>query len=1112
MHVACSYPKVAIFLLDSVPELEVDAVNSAGFTPLMTVCKEASGAVSLVKRLISKNADFKMRNAEKDWSALHFALSSGNVLAAKVLISRYLKSYQEGFKLKDKEDNTILHIMLRQDGMEDLLDLVLDGCDYTDYMLDEVNNLKHTPLLQALTQEWEVYPNKLLDLSHLDAMDKAKDSVIHLALKNQAHIGVARKLVREFVADEDEGRGDDSFSDERRKEIREVIQRCNTEDDKTVLHLACERGAGDIAMWLIDSGEVDSVLCALDKEQKNVLYYACQSRLKDVVTQLLELPPEVFPHSAVIQKTSAAGDTPLHVAVRQNDEAIVEALAIYLSEHEDQSGLSIRNAEGYSPLDLAFFERRHIIAKILIKHGAPVIEKCTVSTLQGYNALHLAVAFCPKVVEEVLELMPVAERDATTTEHKQTALHLALTCYAPAATLAKLLKFNLAVNVKDGFEKTPLIYAIERGDSVAIDGLLEHGARAGVLVKAERAFDASGKGIYINVLQLCNVYSLGPDVMWKLLKKGVGKSLGQVDVRGHTILHTLVKAARQRAREASGHNFLRNLIGQMGQFLNDRIPSSGRTALHFAAMNNCKDLVETLLGTKADAFVTDNKGQTPLHLVVANESAGEEEKSDQVDIVRMLLRRPCGINAQDYKMQTPLHIAAQRSNKEIVNDLLNYGALLHVQDMYGVTPAQLLAPNELEWAQTRLQGQLPRAPYRVRLQRLYHMRANEEVLQSDDFFQRRKIVAGGTALQGSPHSAIIMDSGELFTFGRCTSGQLGLGKMSTLSVESPTMVSALRSKMCRRVSCGETHTAVVTESGALYTFGSNTNGELGHGPPGALDRIEEPTLVKALLGERIVDVSCGGNFTAAITDAGDLYTFGAHAYGNLGRASDDHYWPRRVQGLSREDLVVKVVCLRECMFVLAKSSHEEMITNMYVTGVNNNSIGLFGMGDVSHRFEKLTRITTDDLKFQAGEFIQTFDASINHIILLTSMGRVLTSGKNNYGQLGTGDKNPRYRFTLIKPLTKNEGETVSFRTVHAASYHSGAVTRQGILYTWGDWDHGKTGHKESWKNRSCVLQPALVEATRTFYILDVGGCNSTIVGGRSLLRAFRSCWAWSIRC
>ena len=72
-------------------------------------------------------------------------------------------------------------------------------------------------------------------------------------------------------------------------------------------------------------------------------------------------------------------------------------------------------------------------------------------------------------------------------------------------------------------------------------------------------------------------------------------------------------------------------------------------------------------------------------------------------------------------------------------------------------------------------------------------------------------------------------------------GRLGHGDCNDVFI--PRKIDALRGRAVVRVACGDTHTLAVTEAGELYTFGRNSNGQLGHG---TTDDSLAPRLVEAL--------------------------------------------------------------------------------------------------------------------------------------------------------------------------------------------------------------------------------------------------------------------------
>jgi alpha-tubulin suppressor-like RCC1 family protein len=152
---------------------------------------------------------------------------------------------------------------------------------------------------------------------------------------------------------------------------------------------------------------------------------------------------------------------------------------------------------------------------------------------------------------------------------------------------------------------------------------------------------------------------------------------------------------------------------------------------------------------------------------------------------------------------------------------------------------------------------------------------------------------GTTAVAcGLVHTAIIK-RGKLYTFGANSSGQLGLGHSDDIHV--PTLVPNTKdftNENVTEVSCG-THTVII-KGGKLYTFGYNSNGQLGFGE--FSDRnttVNVPTLVpntEYFKNENVTKVSCNETATCIIKD-GQLYTFGENAKEVLGHKEYNIYNP-----------------------------------------------------------------------------------------------------------------------------------------------------------------------------------------------------------------------------
>lgn len=70
------------------------------------------------------------------------------------------------------------------------------------------------------------------------------------------------------------------------------------------------------------------------------------------------------------------------------------------------------------------------------------------------------------------------------------------------------------------------------------------------------------------------------------------------------------------------------------------------------------------------------------------------------------------------------------------------------------------------------------------------------------------------------------EGGQLFTWGHNTHGQLGVGSQSAL-IPQPQLVERLQGISLAQIAAGGAHSAAVSLSGAVYSWGKNDFGQLG---------------------------------------------------------------------------------------------------------------------------------------------------------------------------------------------------------------------------------------------------------------------------------------------
>ncbi|KAF6141432.1 hypothetical protein GIB67_021248 [Kingdonia uniflora] len=171
------------------------------------------------------------------------------------------------------------------------------------------------------------------------------------------------------------------------------------------------------------------------------------------------------------------------------------------------------------------------------------------------------------------------------------------------------------------------------------------------------------------------------------------------------------------------------------------------------------------------------------------------------------------------------------------------------------------------------------------------------------------------------HAAFVMQSGEVFTCGDNSSFCCGHGEVRR-AIFKPMLVDALKNVAFKQVAAGLSFTVFLTKQGCIYTCGSNSHGQLGHG-----DTIDRPTpkIVELLGGlSRVVQIAAGPSYTLAVTEDGTLYSFGSGTNFCLGHGEQhNELRPRPVQAFKRKNIHVvrvsagdeHVVALDSCGYV-----------------------------------------------------------------------------------------------------------------------------------------------------------------------------------------------------
>jgi len=133
---------------------------------------------------------------------------------------------------------------------------------------------------------------------------------------------------------------------------------------------------------------------------------------------------------------------------------------------------------------------------------------------------------------------------------------------------------------------------------------------------------------------------------------------------------------------------------------------------------------------------------------------------------------------------------------------------------------------------------------------------------------------------GIKHTIVLTSANEVYSWGGHRSGALGY--VANQDTPSPQKIEFFNDKKVVKIAAGSDFNYALTQDGKMYAWGNNYSGQLGISSG---DSSEIPSYVTALYGVKIVDVTCGDNFGAAISDKGKLYTWGYGNEGQLGHGS-----------------------------------------------------------------------------------------------------------------------------------------------------------------------------------------------------------------------------------
>ena len=350
---------------------------------------------------------------------------------------------------------------------------------------------------------------------------------------------------------------------------------------------------------------------------------------------------------------------------------------------------------------------------------------------------------------------------------------------------------------------------------------------------------------------------------------------------------------------------------------------------------------------------------------------------------------------------------------------------------------------------------------------------------------------------GNYHTIVLTNSGSLYTTGRNAAGQLGIGSNvdTNIFTQCQDVDDIQKNNSIISISCGAFYTLLLTNSGSLYATGSNQFGQFGNG-----ENIDKNVFTLCQNSQniqgKIVSIACGYSHTAIVTDSGYLYTTGSNNYGQLGIGSiidknvftlceNIDFIQGNITAVSCGGFHTALICNLQIYTTGYNSSGQLGIksninTNIftlcydvdymqgtiisiscgeyhtaflrktlyiYTTGANIH--GQLGIGN----FDDTTIFTRCLYVDNIGGHTISISCGYYHTALLTDSKLLYTTGYNEYGELGIGDNISKNAFTLCENID-NIQENITL--VSCGGHHTALISNLQI-YTTGYNNYGQLG-------------------------------------------------------
>ena len=272
---------------------------------------------------------------------------------------------------------------------------------------------------------------------------------------------------------------------------------------------------------------------------------------------------------------------------------------------------------------------------------------------------------------------------------------------------------------------------------------------------------------------------------------------------------------------------------------------------------------------------------------------------------------------------------------------------------------------------------------------------------------------------GQDHNCVILNNDSVKCWGNNYYGRLGQGHRNNLGDGANEMGDSLSAVnlgtnlTAKQIAAGDNHTCVILNNDNVKCWGHNWHGQLGQGHSntigdGANEMGDNLSVVNLGTNLTAKQITTGGNHTCVILNNDNVKCWGGNGSGALGLESAILKTGDDANEMGDNLSVVQLGTYLTAKQITAGYKHNCVILNndnIKCWGGNGN--GQLGLGDTNHRGDRPSEMWNflPIVNLGADLTAKQITAGSSNTCVVLSNNNVRCWGRNNYGQLGQGNRN-----------------------------------------------------------------------------------------------------------